>query len=675
MPGYTDWRKRQEEEESYRALQELLAQGPTSNTYDPETGAYHFTRGNRAADAAAVAPMGSVPGPGMSDEEADDEQDELDQNALYEHHQAERAREDARLGAPVPLQIPPQETGDVLDQRDPFGPRQLPPIEQLEQTPAPYTASGTLSQHLETVRKFEPRSYPAAPDTAKSITPEVSKGKEPDLYGHDTETGFNPQEVMRAAAAAYDQETARREPQNQYDQAASGRELTGNGPYNQLTEYRLGQTKERLTPEQQAELEDKGLVFDDPAVQSTLTPDKLPNPYGQDERGRWEDEFLRRHTPVSDDDVHSGFVLQALAGGQQNGLKYRESLMKQQHQNDEGLYEARMRDKGESRIPKELAVAIAGTGAVSPEEAATLTYNSPLVQAYPNGMYAMGLNTQRMDRMQQQFNLGILGQQARQNRDLEAKQGESERRQQTQLEIAKMYAQRKQQMQGLAPEQQRNLFAAGVYKETQGAISMEAAAAAWDGDYSGIPEESRADVQASVAMTKPFTDVVSNRPLGPGVRAPEIKLPFDIRKVEETVLARGRNDVKFSLTQRDHMTEVGMQLSQAMHAWQEMSEQGKRAMAKFGAIGPGEEFNKAFTNPHDRALATSVWGVLNEMIQKRSGVAVNNNEWGRMAKEIGLGQGVWDPFNSYEGIERYLNHAAERFEARYNLFSNTLKWE
>ena len=121
---------------------------------------------------------------------------------------------------------------------------------------------------------------------------------------------------------------------------------------------------------------------------------------------RWEDEFLANHKRISDKDVHRAFVLQALMGGQEQGLAYRESMLRQQAGQEQSLATARERDKANTRIDRGLAEAIAATGNISPEEAAQLTYGHPLVKAFSSGMYsqggraegqALGLNKHKLD--------------------------------------------------------------------------------------------------------------------------------------------------------------------------------------------------------------------------------------------------------------------------------------
>lgn len=674
MPPETEEQKRRRKEQELELLMELAGQRnlgvapvPRKNDYTP-AGELRFTRNPRAVDAAAVAPMGSVPGPGMSEEEADDQQDEIDRDAFYKQQDLEREREAAAEGDVLEVE---------LAQKQDAPPAAVPPA-----PPPPIT--DTYAQHLQKLREQSgasaPLAAPPAAETEKSVSPEVSKGKEADLYGHDAEGGFSRERAIDESGRAYDAETVRRDPINQFDAANAGRTLTGPGggpPLRGdavlgLREMQNG--RHARSPDEIAELEDKGLITSAPTdapVRSSVTPDGLPNPYGESE-SKWEDEFLRNNDRMSNAEIRRKAAIMGAFGSdaEQKAFVDRETGFARDY--EKGLAEARARDYGDRRVNRADAVAIGGTGNVDPESAARLTNRDMLMQAYPNGMYGQGLSAERAEKMWQQSNQALLGLQNRQREGIAADSANKDKDIAARFALGE-WAARRAEMGTLTPDEQAKLFAAGLTKER--GIPKEAGIAAFNGDFSGIPSGLRAEVEAEVDLVKPFRKEAANRPLGPGVRAPEIKLPFDLEKVTQMNVAKARSDLKYADKMQTDIGDTALQLRQGMEAWEQMSEQGKRAFATYGAKGLGEVVARGLTNAHDRARAGAVWTVLNNLIQERSGVAVTESEWGRTAKEIGLGSGTWDPFNSYEGIERYLNNAAERMQARYETYSRLIGWK
>ncbi len=715
MPETEEERRRREAELEalmQRALGDRLTRAPAppipdriaprDTSYMPG-GEYRFTRSNRAADAAAVAPYGEVPPPTdaagnvISDEEADDWQDELDLSALYDLNDRERREEAARQEAaeaellrPTPpvIDVTPAPKGDTYDQHAAKVAQQAqaaaPPAAQVSPPPPAASVTDRFLSALNVLRQQKGMPpIPAAAATEANLSPATSRGAEADLYGHDTEGGFSRDKAIAAGEAAYDRETARRDPVNQYDRGNADRQfIDGDEDFAELRgDSQLGLREMRggpdaRTPEQIAELESKGLMTtaSRAPVRSSVTPDKLPNPYGESDT-RWEDEFLQNNTRMSNDEIRKRARVIGIFHGLDAQKAFVDREMKMAEGYERGLVESRGRDYGDRRVGRADAVAIAGTGNVDPESAASLTNRDMLMSAYPNGMYSQGLSAERSEKMLQQFLTGELGRDYRQGREIEADRHRTDTNAAVELAKADAWQQRAlaQQKERLTHDEHANLFGATA----QGVLGlpMEVGVAAFDGDYSKVPPERMAEVESLLARIKPFNLKSAMQPLGPGITAFAAKIPYNAAKVEAEVIARARADPKYATDMQTDMMNAGMSLKQGIEAWNHLSEQGKRDFAQFGGKGIGAVLANGLKDERDRALGGAVWTVLNNLIQERSGVAVTESEWGRTANEIGLGQGIWDPFNTYEGIEHYLNNAGERMRARFDIYQRNIGWK
>ncbi len=673
---------------------------PTDSTYMPGK-AWRFTRNNRAADAPAVSPYGEVPPPTdeagnvLSDEDADDWQDELDLDALYDLQDRERADEaaqdkvvEAELARPTPpmVDVTPAPKGDTYEQHTAKVAQQA----QIAAPPAapPASVQDRFLSTLNMLRKQRglpeiPAQPVAAADTEKSISPEVSKGKEADFFGHDTEGGFSRAKAIAAGEAAYDAETARRDPENRFNAANAGRTLVdGDEDFAELRgDSQLGLREMRSgpdarTPEQIAELEAKGLITTPSRapVRSSVTPDELPNPYGESE-SKWEDEFLQNNNRLSNDEIRRRARIVGIFQGVDAQKAFVDRELKMAEGYEKGLVDSRTRDYGDRRVGRADAVAIAGTGNVDPESAASLTNRDMLLGAFQNGMYSQGLSAERAEKLLQQFMTGQAGETYRQGRKIEADAETNATNAAVELAKAEMWNQRAvmQQKERLTHDEHADLFAATALKEL--GLPMPVGRAVFDGDYSQVPPEKMADTEAALARIKPFNLKSSVQQLGPGISAFAAKIPYNAAKVEAEVIARARADPKYKVEMQTDMATAAMSLKQGIEAWNALSEQGKRDFAQFGGKGIGAVLANGLKDPRDRALGGAVWTVLNNLIQERSGVAVTESEWGRTANEIGLAQGVWDPFNTYEGIEFYLNNAAQRMRTRRDIYERNIGWK
>lgn len=598
--------------------------GPYDSTYTP--GGYHYFQSNpREWDAPAAAPFGEVPQPAGDSAELDDKQEELDRQAYYDFLEHERADENARL-----------DKAHEEELTRPMGPPK-PPV--VDVTP------------------------PAKPDVTKTY-PDGSQDE------RDTDG------VVRHYTPPAAQSAARPSSLDSFKQAFEYLR-------NERAQRDAVDSGAKLTPDKvfspEKQMADAGAAYDR-ATDSRANPysddyHERENPYvANSGKGRWEEELLRGRNPLSDGQIRGRAAAISIFGGRDAARDFtaREMTMRQNY--DKGLVDARERDRGEARISREDAMAIAGAGLASPEAAAQMQNRSLPAQAYPNGGYALGRNAQKNDLTWQQFNLMQQGLNARQAQQLNADAENKDKAIAATLANGETLAQARQRTERaqVTEEEHRNLFAATANKAF--GLDLATGRAAFDGDFSKVPPEQMVNVESALAQIKPFTAEADLRALGPQMAALGAKVPYSAAKVEADTIARGKADPQFAYKTQDNLLKTGMQLRAGIEAWSHLSEQGKRDFASFGGKGIGAVLANGLKDPHDRALAGSVWTVLNNLIQERSGVAVTESEWGRTANEIGLAQGIWDPFNTYEGIEIYLDHAADVMQARYGSYARQFGW-
>ncbi len=644
--------------------------GPYDTTYEP--GGYHYFQSNpREWDAPAVAPYGEVPPPRdaagnpLDPDEANDQQEELDREAYYHLQEREKAEEAAR-------DIERQKATEAELLNKPMGPP--------AQAPAALAAPPPSAQPQQPIDIFVDAFRKLREETDRVAPADVGIKPQPDK-------AFSPERQMEAAGAAYDRETERRDPRNVYDRAAADRALendSGRGPLNKgRMSWGLAQTA-KLPADEQKAARDKGLITDyqdalpDRAVRSSKSPDELPNPYGESDT-RWEDEFLKTHDRMSNQEIRRRAAIMGPFASDAEVKAFTDREMKFGEDYDRGLVEARERDRGERRVSREDAMALAGSGMVTPEAAASIQNRSLPAAAYPNGGYAVGRNAQKND---QQWMNWLIAQQGLNDRKAQEINADAEK---TDKNVAAGLAnnqarleemRRRSEQSFVTHDEHQKLFVATAASDPfLKALPREVTAAAFDGDFTNVPPELMGPLEDALARIKPFRKEADLKILGPQMSALGAKIPYNAEKVKQETIERGMNDTQFRYRTQDTMLRTGMQLSQGINAWSQLSEQGKRDFASYGGKGIGAVLANGLKDPHDRALAGAVWTVLNNLIQERSGVAVTESEWGRTANEIGLAQGIWDPFNTYEGIEFYLDHAADVMQARYGEYKRQFGWQ
>ncbi len=620
----------QERARRARAEEAILAElipggGPANNDYDPETGDYYYTRSPREYDAAAVAPMGEVPNVPRNDPAADQKQDLIDHQELLAQQLAEDERARARyaqtpIGPPAPPRIgeapPPNAIMETF--REP---------EAAAETPASRYAESM--QAVQAAMPIPPPSPPVpAAETEKSITPEVSRGAQPDIYGHDDEAVFSRARAIRDAGTAYDAATLTR--QNPYDPEYTERE----------------------------------------------------NPFGgHAPTDRWEDEFLKQHSRLSDDQIRRrsaviGLFSGLFTGDTSAGDRWARGQRETGLLYDRGLAEARGRDKGERRIDKGLAEAIAATGNISPDEAARLTYNSPLVASYQNGMYAQGLSSERADKLYQQFQLGELGKTARGREAAASDERQTAMRVAAQLASASAYAQRRGQTTPSADEQARgvqaNLQLSGI------ALSEDAARRiAYEDDYSAVPEADRERVRAMTSQARQLATTYKGLDDLAKARIDDPRGVVRTEQAADLALRKAQQDPKYAIEFQNDWEDSADAFREAYAGWNGLSPRSQQNFVAWGRGGfVSDQLSKFLAEPGDQEVFAKLQRVINPMVRNFAGVGQTGGEIQRIGQEIGIASGDFRPLNSPGVVTEWLEYTGRALTRHRQTYeSNVGGWK
>lgn len=405
--------------------------------------------------------------------------------------------------------------------------------------------------------------------------------------------------------------------------------------------------------------------------------------YGEDTppSSRWEEEFLQNHKRISDADVQRSFILQALAGGQEAGLAFRESMLRQQAGQEEGLAKARERDRANTRIDRGLAEAIAATGNVSPEQAAQLTYGHPLVKAFSSGMYsqggraegqALGLNKEKLNiisRLRQHIDNGDL-------RGAMALLSSA-----TQLGTAQTYATKDKPQAALTegavqPPTQTEVIASNLFDSYK--LPFEVAMQAAQGDLSNVPEHLRDNVRAAVIQNRQNVNTKEGmRAITAGPRAAEAR--GDIAATSSAKSARAKQP--FSMTagkERTAVRTLAATVKRARESWAKMSPEARDLFVQVGPDTP-EAFANAYASitgmkPY-QAEATNLRALNNEITRQMAGLSQTNSEMQNQLKQSGLAAGYWDPFKSTDGFSEALDRIQELTRLRYQSMKEDGSWD
>lgn len=387
---------------------------------------------------------------------------------------------------------------------------------------------------------------------------------------------------------------------------------------------------------------------------------------------RWEDEFLRSRKYATDEDIQRSFMLQSVFGNKGDNFRMRDSMMQQRQQYDQGLSKAHERDLSESkqggrgkRISLGLAQAIASTGRVSPEAAVQLRENDQTVKAYVSGMYAQGLTERKQDISIHQGREKELGRTARAEAGMESREGIADDRNATAVETQRMR------------DAARVAAAKARGQGGGGGLNPDAFAGHLDelinlGNIPLIKRYQAGDPEAAAALT-PAQRAVLDREIAKfpsytpqkqmEVMATGSKREGGGADQVATYLKKASEDPKYALKTQREITDTARALKHAAKAWEGMSYEGRKAFVQLSSLGDWSKIvkSKVFAdNPGDANKAAAVFSVLNALVKHNAGSAVTESEWGRTATEIGLASSGWDPFNTTEAIEGYLNRARER---------------
>lgn len=398
--------------------------------------------------------------------------------------------------------------------------------------------------------------------------------------------------------------------------------------------------------------------------------------YGEDTppSSRWEDEFLQNHKRISDADVQRSFILQALAGGQEAGLAFRESMLRQQAGQEEGLAKARERDRANTRIDRGLAEAIAATGNVSPEQAAQLTYGHPLVKAFSSGMYsqggraegqALGLNKEKLNiisRLRQHIDNGDL------------KSAQAELSALTQLGVADLNRQGRQGQPTPDPTQDPNelrMRGAKLAKALGNQITPEQGMRAILGNTDGIPAEIVKQIDQKLPGLMASLDDPKVRPrVLQSDTTQDVTAPARKQYAIEQSLEIARNNPDKITKFKNDWYSAAVPLNEAYNAFQQMSPEGKAAFVEWGKGGWAGAIGNFLKTPEDRARGAKVQRAINAQVKADAGSAVTGSEWDRIAAGLQIEANTWNPFNTPQALEEYFQDAAKILELHRETFEN-----
>jgi hypothetical protein len=399
---------------------------------------------------------------------------------------------------------------------------------------------------------------------------------------------------------------------------------------------------------------------------------------------RWEDEFLADRKRYTDDDIHRGYVLQTLMSGSDAGLKFRQMARGEQEGYDKGLMSARERDAGSQRISSAMAEAIAATGQVSPEAAAQLKLNDPIVKQFgqfaSQGGRAEGQQLAR-DKviMQELAKLSMRDEDRQANRENTVMRGA--------LGIQAALANKGVKSDGTLPDATNLEWATKQLKrQVPGLSDEQARTALLSGDTSGLTPEQARDVDLATAAVKAAAnDPVARRTISTSQGKLEGEAEEKQKNAVELAIAKSATDPDYRVKMEQDLEARRLELKAAFDAWTTMSDAGKKAFVQFARSGIpaklgdfvshlGMEDAQQVTED-DRAKATALQALFNSVIQKRAGVAVTESEMGRVAAELGLANGSWDPFNSVKGVGNTLNRIGATLRAHQQIYKkNILDW-
>lgn len=401
--------------------------------------------------------------------------------------------------------------------------------------------------------------------------------------------------------------------------------------------------------------------------------------YGQEDAPshHWEEELLRER---GDDRLTDAQIRRrgaaigffgALADDPQAGARWAQ----QQHANNRDFEvsrdRARERDVAGARIPLSLAEAItASVPAITPEAAAQLRNNSPLVKAFQNGMYSQGGRREGQEMGLSKEKLRILNgmKNARTKEEFDAWRAQLGSA--TQLGVAETYANKGQPTTPEALAASANAASSVMAQALGPNVTLAQGEAALKGDYRGLtPEQARkASIVGPQILAKASRPEGLGRVLDDSIKTHANQPVRDELAIQKSVELIKRNPERARKWQ-EAWTSAQLPLKNALSGWRSMSPAAKTALAQWTQTNKdgstldiahlGDQWQKYNDlTPEDQIHVSRVLGAINEYVKANAGSAVTGSEWDRIAHRVGMATGTWAPFNNPEVIGQFLIDAA-----------------
>lgn len=422
-----------------------------------------------------------------------------------------------------------------------------------------------------------------------------------------------------------------------------------------------------LNPEKQDELDLAALVAAEPepvaapvgpqdglARLAELIAARQAQPDGP---GAAEREYLAQNKPQAGWKNVLGAVGSAIAEstGTSGAIdRFHKTQQMAEQRRREGLEAARSIDLG--RRPVDRSTAELGVMAgMSPEASAAMTQDSPGLKLLNSGMGQLGARYLQLSQQAQKAAA-----------DREAKGTLQEDRQQHQLSLEEKRLAGRKELKAMGkgggaggggggpamtPEQKAERVA--VYVSGQANVPEEQVKAVMAGNVDGIPAEAQAAIRRHLVAFQ------ANPP------KEQARMLKDMSKSEAGSGDRLRDNVEMKRRDPNKLVEYrrevansGAAIADAAKAWQEMTPEGKQAMAQLsGESWLSGTLRDARMSPEDQARASRIQALANQIIKATSGAAVSDSEWTRIAREMGLAGRNFDALKSPDAIGSWIQNA------------------
>lgn len=383
--------------------------------------------------------------------------------------------------------------------------------------------------------------------------------------------------------------------------------------------------------------------------------------------GQEEPLFASQNERPSENDMRRAWVLNSLAtmfGADDDlALRVHDMMTRKARDYDQGLTAARAADRAARPRRADLATAeLAALSGLSPEAAASLTENSPSINLLKAGGINIGKGLRGQDTGVLRENIGQTGDTYRQAVTEEGDRRAQELAAQTALQTAQIRKRTEPgggggggQDSGLVPFLVRN----------QG-IPQDVAEAAANGrlDESKLTPEMALKVKTAVAGWKSLPrkkrDEITTAYLKESSEAGQGKTAYLASLRDRDKRMKYRND--FTASRKQALAAIGgLKMLQANPA----ALKAYLSIAK-GAGGDPNRFSallqKATFGKNDRIAVGAIQSLVNDLMAKRSGASVSNQEMDRLMTEVGLPSGV-DLFNDPGALQAWLNRLMDKINS------------